>query len=81
MKFRSFQTILFVEIDLVCASCHFDGLSNIEIGVEHYLIFVMIFSMFSFNSSKLRKQIYFCSQFRGDENNHNNFFLFDDQLK
>ena len=33
--------------NLMCASCYFDGPSNIKIGAEYYLIFVMtLFNVF-----------------------------------
>ena len=32
-----------LEVDLMCGSCHFDRLLNVEIGVEYQMIFVVVF--------------------------------------
>ena len=68
------------------ASCHFDGLSIIEIVVEYYVIF----GMFSFTVQNWENNfswpiISSFFQFRGDEKNHNKFSMpilkFDDPTK
>ena len=54
MVFHAFMVVLLALIlfdifDLMCASCHFDGSSNIKISVEYYLIFVMTVFLSAYN--------------------------------